>query len=90
MARTSSLLQTIFDLQVCSVQTAELFTSFEAQKIDKFMETLVSATALHSEHLIRRQGACAQIFEILSDSSLFPIKTGLIIDWVIKIQAMLE
>ena len=54
MAKTSSLPQGIFALHVCSVQTAALLTSFEAQKIDKFIETPVSTMALHSGHLIKR------------------------------------
>jgi hypothetical protein len=55
MAKTSSLPQVIFPLQVCSVQTAALFTSFEAQKIDRFIETPVPTMALHSGHLIKRR-----------------------------------
>ena len=46
MAKKSSLPQAIFALQVCSVQTTALFTIFEAQKIEKFMETPVSTMAL--------------------------------------------
>jgi hypothetical protein len=56
MAKTSSLPQVIFVLHVCSVQTAALFTSFEAQKIDRVIETPVSTMALHSGHLIKRLG----------------------------------
>jgi hypothetical protein len=37
------------------VHTAGLFTSFEAQKIDKFMDIPVSTMALHSGHLIKRR-----------------------------------
>jgi hypothetical protein len=55
MAKKSSLPQAIFALQVCSVQTAELLTSFEAQKMDRFMDVSVSTMALHSGHLIKRR-----------------------------------
>ena len=55
IAKTSSLPQVIFALHVCSVQTAMLFTSFEAQKMDTFIETPVSTIALHSGHLIKRR-----------------------------------
>ena len=37
------------------MQTAALFTSFEAQKIGRLMETPVSTMALHSRHLIKRR-----------------------------------
>ena len=53
MAKTSSLLQTSFALQVWFVQTAGLFTSFEEQKAAKSIETPVSTMALHSGHLIK-------------------------------------
>jgi hypothetical protein len=56
IAKMSSLLQLILALQVCSVQIVALFTIFEAQKIDKFIETPVSTMALHSGHLIKRRG----------------------------------
>jgi hypothetical protein len=65
IAKTSSLLQLILVLQVCSVQIVVSFTFFELQKIDKFIETPVSTMALHSGHLIKRRGIFFHLFELL-------------------------
>jgi hypothetical protein len=65
IAKKSSLLQPILALQVCSVQIMALFTTFELQKIDKFIETPISTMASHPGQLIKSRFFSSRIADFL-------------------------